>query len=201
MGRFVVFEGGEGSGKSTQARALDRRLSQQGLPVVLTHEPGGTALGAKLRHLVKWGSHVTPQTELLLILAARSQLVKEVIRPALGRGSSVVCDRYTYSTLAYQGYGREMDVGLLTKLNDLVTEGLYPDLVVLLDADPVEGLQRKKGPVDRFEREDLDFHRAVRDGYLQMARDEPERWFVIDASLSRKEIEEQVWGRVSALLP
>ncbi len=198
--RFIVFEGGEGSGKSTQARALHRHLSQRGISSVLTHEPGGTALGAKLRRLVKWSTGVTPQTELLLILAARSQLVAEVIRPALEDGVTVVCDRYAYSTLAYQGCGRGIDPGLLGRMNDLVTGGLYPDLVVLLDVDPEEGLLRKRSPIDRFEREGIEFHRRVRQGYLELAADDPGRWLVVDAGLRRKEIQSRVFEKVQALL-
>lgn len=200
MRLFVVFEGGEGSGKSTQARALVRKLIRLDMPVVLTHEPGGTALGNRLRRWVKWGEHITPQTELLFILAARSQVVAEVIRPALERECTVICDRYMYSTIAYQGYGRGMDLELLTRLNGLVTEGVVPDLVVYLDCGPEEGLKRKRGERDRFEREDRGFHSRVRDGYLKMAAADPERWFVVDASLPRREIQSQIWERVLQLL-
>lgn len=200
MGQFIVFEGGEGSGKSTQAKALARQLLNLGLPVVLTHEPGGTEVGKRLRRWIKWDGGVTPQTELLFILAARSQLVTEVIRPALEEGSIVVCDRYLYSTIAYQGYGRGMDLGLLEPLNHFVTEGLLPDLVVFLDLDPREGLRRRSGGRDRFEREGIAFHQKVRQGYLRMAAAEPERWLVVDASLARNSIRGQVWQRVEQFL-
>jgi len=197
---FIVFEGGEGSGKSTQAKALRRRLLRRGYPVVLTREPGGTPIGNRLRRWVLWGEGLTPQTELLFILAARSQLVAEVIRPALKRGGTVICDRYFYSTLAYQGYGRGMDLGLLQSLNGLVTGGVAPDLVVFLDMDTEEGLERKAGDRDRFEREDMSFHRRVREGYLKMAAAEPERWLVVDASLPRREIGARIWQRVQQAL-
>ena len=197
---FIVFEGGEGSGKSTQAKALRRQLLKLGLSVVFTHEPGGTNLGNRLRRWIKWNGEITSQTELLLILAARSQLVTEVIRPALERGSVVVCDRYAYSTIAYQGYGRGMDLGLLGPLNKFVTGDLLPELVVLLDVDPEEGLKRKSGGRDRFEKEELAFHKRVREGYLKMAAAEPERWLVVNASLAQKKVQEQVWERVQRLL-
>jgi dTMP kinase len=197
---FIVFEGGEGSGKSTQASLLKRRLVKLGLPVVLTREPGGTALGDRLRRWIKWRAEVTPQSELLFLLAARSQLVAEVIRPALAKDAVAICDRYTYSTLAYQGCGRGMDLGLLETLNEFVTEGLVPDLVVFLDMDPVDGLRRKGGQRDRFEREGIAFHQRVREGYLKMAAEDAERWQVVDGSLARNEVREQIWRRVEGLL-
>lgn len=200
MHLFIVFEGGEGSGKTTQANMLRRQLLKLGLPVVLTREPGGTRLGTSLRRWLKWGDGITAQTELLFLLAARSQLVAEVIRPALGKGVIVICDRYAHSTVAYQGYGRGMDSKLLDKLNDFVTQGLLPDLVVLLDVDPGEGLGRLRGGRDRFEREGISFHQRVREGYLKMAAAERERWLVVDATLPKKEIREQIWLRVKRLL-
>ena len=200
MRLFVVFEGGEGSGKSTQAKLLRSKLLKEGYPAVLTREPGGTPIGNRLRRLIKWDSRITIQTELLFILAARSQLITEIIRPALNNESTVICDRYIYSTLAYQGYGRRMDLHLLTSLCNFVTESLLPQLVVLLDMDPEESLSRLREGRDRFEREGLDFHRRVREGYLKLAAAEPERWLVIDASLSRKEIKDLIWQRVERLV-
>ena len=132
---FIVFEGGEGSGKSTQARALRDRLKKVGYKALLTHEPGGTMLGDKLRRWVKWGRDITIPTELFLFLASRSQLIARVIRPALESGDIVVCDRYSYSTMAYQGYGRGIDLNFLESLNSFVTDGLEPDLVILMDLD------------------------------------------------------------------
>ncbi|MEE8471401.1 MAG: dTMP kinase [Dehalococcoidia bacterium] len=200
MRLFIVFEGGEGSGKSTQADVLRRKLLRRGFSVVLTREPGGTPLGNKLRRWIKWSGGITTQTELLFLLAARSQLVTEVLRPALEKGSVVVCDRYAYSTVAYQGYGRGMDLDVIRKLNDFVTEGLQPDLVVFLDVDPEDGLGRKSGERDRFERQEPGFHLRVREGYLKMAAAEPERWLAVDASLPRKDIRELIWQRVERLL-
>jgi dTMP kinase len=197
---FIVFEGGEGSGKSTQARALYSRLRRVGYDVVYTHEPGGTMLGEKLRRWVKWGRDVTIPAELLLFLASRSQLVTKVIRPALEKGSIVVCDRFTASTIAYQGYGRGMDLGLLESLNNFVTDGLAPDLVFLMDLDAEAGLSRKKRKWDAFEREEFIFHQKVRDGYLEIAIADPEKWAVINAELPEVQVEEIIWEQVRDFL-
>ena len=197
---FIVLEGGEGSGKSAQAKALNARLRKLGSNVVVTHEPGGTMLGDKLRRWVKWGKEVTIPTELLLFLASRSQLVTKVIRPALERGDIVICDRFAGSTLAYQGYGRGMDLSLLRTLNDFVTDGLTPDLVLLLDVDVEEGLRRKKRRWDTFEREDFTFHQRVRDGYLEMAAADPKTWVVINSAMPELQVEELIWQKVRDFL-
>jgi dTMP kinase len=197
---FIVFEGGEGSGKSTQAKALEKQLRKLGYPVMHTHEPGGTLLGDKLRRWLKWGRGLTIKTELLLFLASRSQLVSRVIRPALEEGYIVICDRFEPSTFAYQGYGRGMDLGLLATLNGLVTDGLKPDLIVLLDLQAEEGLVRKKIKLDCFEREEVAFHHKVREGYLQMAAAEPERWMVVDATLPEHAVRDIIWKRVEQLV-
>jgi dTMP kinase len=197
---FIVFEGGEGSGKTTQAKALSNRLRRLGFHVVLTHEPGGTLLGNKLRRWVKWGRGVTTQTELFLFLASRSQLLSGVIRPALEKGNIVICDRFDASTFAYQGCGRGMDLDFLKMVNSFITDGLSPDLVVLLDISAEEGLKRKKMKLDVFEREDFLFHQKVRDGYLKMAAADPEHWMVVDASIPKEKIREIIWERVQPLL-
>jgi len=194
---FVVFEGGEGCGKSTQAKMLANRLRRLGFRIVLTHEPGGTLLGNKLRRWLKWGRGVTTQSELFLFLASRSQLVSRVIRPALDRGQIVICDRFDASTFAYQGYGRGMDLALLENLNSFVTDGVRPDLVVLLDLDAEKGLERKRMRLDCFEREEFSFHLRVREGYLQMAASDPDRWLVIDAGLPQEKIGDIIWEKVS----
>jgi len=194
---FVVFEGGEGSGKSTQAKMLANRLRRLGFGIVLTHEPGGTLLGNKLRRWLKWGRGVTTQSELFLFLASRSQLVSRVIRPALDRGQIVICDRFDASTFAYQGYGRGMDLALLENLNSFVTDGLRPDLIVLLDLDAEKGLERKRMRLDCFEREEFVFHCRVREGYLTMAASDPDRWLVIDAGLPQEKIGDIIWEKVS----
>jgi dTMP kinase len=197
---FIVFEGGEGSGKTTQAKALSNRLRRLGFHIVLTHEPGGTLLGNKLRRWVKWGRGVTTQTELFLFLSSRSQLLSGVIRPALEKGSIVICDRYDPSTFAYQGYGRGMDLDFLKSVNSFVTDGFSPDLIVLLDLSAEQGLGRKRMKLDVFEREEFAFHQRVRDGYLKMAAADPEHWMVVDASIPEEKIREIIWERVSQLL-
>jgi len=202
LGLFIAFEGGEGCGKSTQSSLLFKKLEQQNIPAVLTHEPGGTALGNELRKVLKRkrGSSISPQAELFLVAASRVQLVAEVIRPALEEGKVVICDRFTYSTLVYQGYGRGLDVSFVETVNNIATQNLKPDLAILLDISPEQGLARKRSLRDRFELEDLSFHRRVREGYLKMVAAESERWLVIDASLPRGKIAEIIWDRVSKLL-
>ena len=198
MSLFITFEGGEGCGKSTQARALYRRLLRSGVPSLLTHEPGGTPLGSQLRRWLKGENDVDPQTELLLFNASRAHLVSRVIRPALEKGIVVICDRFSDSTIAYQGYGRGLDFALIETVNKIGTQGLRPDLTMLLNLPVEQGLARKRLH-DRFEREGLAFHRQVRQGYMEMARSEPERWLVIDASLPEKEIGRLIWERVEPL--
>jgi dTMP kinase len=197
---FIVFEGGEGCGKSTQAKALEGQLRRLGFKAVLTHEPGGTLLGNKLRRWLKWGRGVTTQTELFLFLASRSQLVTKVIRPALERGEVVICDRFDASTFAYQGYGRGMDLAFLETINSFVTDGLSPDLVILLDLDVEKGLKRKRMRLDCFEREEFAFHHRVRDAYLKLAAADPERWMVIDGSLPEETVRDLIWARVKQLV-
>ena len=203
MGLFITFEGGEGCGKSTQSRLLLKKLERQNIPVVLTHEPGGTSLGNEIRKALKRirDSVVSPQSELLLFAASRAQLVAEVIRPALEEGKVVLCDRFTHSTLVYQGYGRGLDLTIVETVNNIATQNLKPDLAILLDISPEQGLARKRSLEDRFELEDLSFHRRVREGYLKMAAAEPDRWLVVDASLPKGKIAEIIWEKVSQLLP
>ena len=203
MGLFIAFEGGEGCGKSTQSRLLLKKFERQNIRAVLTHEPGGTALGNELRKALKrkGGSFISPQAELFLVAASRAQLVAEVIRPALEEGRVVICDRFTYSTLVYQGYGRGLELSFVEKVNNIATGNLKPDLTILLDISPEQGLARKQSLRDRFELEDLSFHRRVREGYLRMVAAESERWLLIDASLPKAKIAEIIWDRVSKLLP
>jgi len=200
---FIVFEGGEGCGKSTQTGALYRRLSKDGFGAVLTREPGGTKLGERVRrHLKRTGeAQISPLAELFLIATARAQLVSEIIRPELEKGKTVICDRFTPSTLAYQGYGRGLDTDAIRDVNDIATDGMSPDLIVLLDIPVEAGLSRKKSRErDRFESESLAFHSRVRRGYLDLAEADPQRWLVVDGRLPRKAIESAIWERVSALL-
>lgn len=203
MALFITFEGGEGSGKSLQARALYRRLSQLAVPALLTYEPGGTPLGKKLGHWLKWAqdTDISPLTELLLFNASRAQLVIEVIQPSLESGNIVISDRYADSTTAYQSYGRGLDLSMVKATNNAATQGLKPDLTVLLDMPVEEGLARKRFKrQDRFEQEDIAFHKRVRAGYLTLAANDPERWLVVDAAQSKVKIEQIIWQRVSQLL-
>jgi len=203
MSLFITFEGGEGCGKSVQSRALYRQLSQLAIPALLTHEPGGTSLGKKLGRWLKWAkdTDMSPLTELLLFNASRAQLVTEVIQPNLESGITVICDRYADSTTAYQGFGRGLDLEVVKAINDAATQGLKPDLTILLDMPVETGLARKRGRrQDRFEQEDIGFHQRVRDGYLKLAANEPQRWLVIDATQSKAKIAQIIWQRISQLL-
>ncbi len=202
MALFITFEGGEGCGKSTQSRALYRRLARSGVSVMLTREPGGTPLGEHTRRQLKRARNlpISPLAELFLVAAARTQLVREAIRPSLERNITVICDRYTDSTLAYQGYGRGLDLDAIRTVNDIATGGLMPDLVVLLDIPVDVGLARKKTPGrDRFESAGRDFHHRVRRGYRAMARADRKRWLMVDATLSVKEIQVRIWDRVAEM--
>ena len=202
MGLFITFEGGEGCGKSTQAKVLWNKFRQQNIPVVLTHEPGGTPLGNELRRLLKREKtdSISVQAELLLFAASRAQLGSEVILPALKEGKVVICDRFSHSTSAYQGYGRGLDLDLIEMINNWATQNLKPDITILLDTPPEKGLARKRILKDRFELEQMSFHRRVRQGYLEMAASEPERWLVIDAMLPKRKVSRIIWEKVSGLL-
>lgn len=189
---FVVFEGPEGSGKTTQARLAAEYLSDQGVPVVLTREPGGTRFAEAVRRLLldlptEGEDALLPQVEALLFTAARADHVARVIRPALAEGQVVICDRYVASTLAYQGGGRGLDRDRLLAAQALATDSLLPDLTVLLDIPAAEGLVRRFAEatdivaVNRLDREALDFHERVRSTYLELAREDATRWVVIDA--------------------
>jgi dTMP kinase len=194
----------EGCGKTTQSRRLYRRLVRLAVPALLTHEPGVTDLGKKITRLLKWsgGMEISPLAELMLFNASRAELVGQVIRPALEGGKVVVCDRYADSTTAYQGYGRGLDLETIKAVNDTATGELTPDLTILLDMPGEAGLARKAGERDdRFHKETAAFHRRVREGYLKLARAEPERWLVIDATQEKDKIAVIIWQRVSKLLP
>ncbi|MBI4303533.1 MAG: dTMP kinase [Chloroflexi bacterium] len=203
MSLFITFEGGEGSGKSVQSRALYRKLSRLAIPALLTHEPGGTPLGRRLARWLKWAAStdISPLTELLMFNASRAQLVAEVIQPALKAGKVVICDRYADSTIAYQSYGRGLNLETVKAVNSAATQGLKPTLTILLDIPVEEGLARKadKKP-DRFEQENAAFHRRVRQGFLKMAASEPERWLVVDSGQPRARVEQIIWQKVSQLL-
>ena len=203
MSLFITFEGGEGSGKSVQAKALCRRLSRLAIPAILTHEPGVTSLGRKIAHWLKWGKDIgiSPPAELMLFNASRAQLVNEVIKPNLQSGKVIICDRYADSTTAYQSYGRGLDLTMVKTVNEAAVQGIKPDLTILLDMPVEAGLARKKDKKpDRFEQENITFHRRVRQGYLELAEAEPDKWLVIDATQSKDKVAEVIWQKVSQLL-
>lgn len=207
MGQFITFEGVEGCGKTTQIRLLADALESSGKSITLTREPGGCPISDKIRAILldASNSEMTPSAELLLYAAARAQHINEVISPALKRGRIVLCDRFTDATLAYQGFGRGLDLDLITNLNETATGGCRPDLTILMDC-PVEiGLERAVARIEagsaadrnhlreeRFERESLDFHQRVRNGYLKLAADAPERFIVIDGSGTVAEISNRI---------
>lgn len=200
---FISFEGPEGAGKSTQLARLKQRLEQVGQPHVLTREPGGTALGTRVREvLLDPALEIDPLPEFLLYSASRAQLVSRVIRPALARGEWVLCDRYFDSSLAYQGYGRGLALELLRQVTQEATGGLTPDLTFLLDLDPALGLARAaaRGQMDRLEGADLNFHRRVRQGFLELVQQQPQRFVVLDATQTPDELEARIWARLSPLL-
>jgi dTMP kinase len=185
-GRFIVLEGGEGAGKSTHARGLKEWLEQRGRSVVLTREPGGSPLAEAIRGLVlgDWPEGIDARTEALLIFSARAAHLHATVRPALGQGTDVICDRFVDASYAYQGIGRGLGRAWIAELERLTLAGLKPDLVLLLDIDPAVGIQRakKRGDANRFEAETLDFMRKVRAEYLRRAGEDPARYAVIDAA-------------------
>jgi dTMP kinase len=206
-GIFITFEGPDGSGKTTQLELLARHLEARGRKVLCTREPGGTPLAEGIRRLLlkPWPEEVLGITEVFLYAAGRAQHVKFCILPALEAGKVVLCDRFTDSTLAYQSFGRGLSEGLVRQINELATWGLRPSLTLLLDLPPEEGLRRRSpgegGKIpDRLEQEDLTFHRRVREGYLELARQEPGRIKIIDALQPKEEVFRQVWAAVEPLL-
>ena len=207
MGLFITFEGPEGSGKTTQIRLLADWLGEQGREVLTTREPGGTRIGEAIRDVLLSPAHteMCAEAEILLFSAARAQIVRETLQPHLARGGVVLCDRFADSTLAYQGYGRLLDLDTLRQITLFATGGLVPALTICLDLPVVEGLRRKQGgdqaEWNRMERERLDFQERVRRGYLALAAAEPQRWFVLDALREIEVIQAEIRQRVAALLP
>lgn len=196
---FVTFEGVDGSGKSTQARLLAEGLRADGREVVLTREPGGTALGEEVRALLLHGERIAPWAEAALFAAARAQLVDEVVRPALARGADVVCDRYLDSSLAYQGIARGLGVERVLELNLLVTSGLLPDRTFLIQVSPVEAAERRHDEPDRIEREGAGFAEEVDRAYRELARVFAQRVVVVDGARNPQDIAETIRGRVRDL--
>src|SRR5574337_1854699 len=201
-GRFITFEGIEGSGKSTQIVLLANFLTARRIPVTLTREPGGTAIGDQVRRILldPGNTALVPAAELLLYAAARAQHLDELIRPELEAGKIVLCDRFSDATLAYQGCGRGLDRDMIGALDQIVTRGMRPDLTILLDIEAGVGLGRARGRNSsrgleadaRFENEDIAFHERVREGYRELASREPDRFRVVDASAAPEEIQNRV---------
>lgn len=202
---FITFEGPDGSGKTTQVAPLSEFLSQRGYQVLITREPGGTAIGDQIRQVLSdlknTGMH--PRSETLLFLAARAQLVEQVIKPHLADGHIVLCDRYADSTMAYQGYGHQNDLDQINSLINFATGGLNPDLTLLLDVGAEAGLTRKAEGTEwnRLDAYSLEFHERVRQGYAELAQAEPERWVVIDADQPADRVQEMIRQVVQSRLP
>jgi dTMP kinase len=184
QGTFITLEGPEGAGKTTQLKLLSKWLEEQNIEHVITRDPGGTALGKPIRRiLLNSDAPVHPVTELLLYEADRAQNVSEIILPNLNEGKVVFCDRYIDSTIAYQGYGRDIDRKLIDLLNEIATQGLRPQCTILFDIESSAGLARlHPSGHDRLEREAIEFHQKVRNGYLELAKQDPKRWRIIDAA-------------------
>jgi dTMP kinase len=199
-GHFIAFEGGEGSGKSTQARRLAERLGSQ---AVFTFEPGDTALGAELRRLVLDASdlEITDRAEALLMAADRAQHVAEVVEPVLASGRTVVCDRFAGSSVAYQGHGRQLPAAEVEQLSRWAAQGRWPDLIILLEVRPEVAARRLHRSRDRLESAGDAFHRRVHDGYLLQAMEDPDRWAIVDGSASEDEVADAVWQVVSMRFP
>ena len=203
-GKFISFEGIEGTGKSTQARLLYEHLIKKGYIALLTEEPGGTQIGLKIRDLLLSVEHkgMLPLTEMLLYNASRVQHIEDVILPAMQKGAIVITDRFTDSTVAYQGYGRGIDLSIIRSLERTVTAGLKPDITILLDLDVETGLKRNRGinKTDRLELEDVKFHKRVKNGYLKIASKKKKRIKVIDASESMEQVQNKIRKIITGFL-
>jgi dTMP kinase len=203
---FMTFEGSEGCGKSTQAERLAKRLARSGIPYLVTREPGGTPIGESIRELLQFAPHnsgMTPETELLLFEASRSQLVRETIKPALERGVCVIADRFFDSTTVYQGAARSLDRKIVQRLNAFAVGDCVPDITFVLDVDAstAELRMRKPRRADRMEQEPAEFYDRVRKAYRDLAAHEPNRIVLIDGSRDKDLIEHEIWQIVSARFP
>ena len=193
---FITFEGLDGSGKTTQVRLLAARLEAEGVEVVITREPGGTQLGEEIRDLVLHGGGMAPWAEAALYAASRAQHVEELIRPALARGATVLCDRYVDSSVAYQGVARGLGLDRVLELNLAAVGGLMPDLTILIDIESGRAVARMSEERDRIEREDDGFHARAADAYRQLAALFPERYVTVDGTAAPELIAEEIYGAV-----
>ena len=200
MALLIVFEGVEGSGKTTQTQILCDKLESVNQRAITTREPGGTTSGELIRNIILDQEDLTPMSELYLFNAARSLLIEQLVIPQLREEIHVIMDRFIYSTMAYQSYGREIPLQTVKTINEIASHQVVPDVILLLDIPPQKALSRRPDPRDRFEREALDFHTKIRDGYLAMAQENPQDWIVIDADLKPDQIAEIVWGKIQPLL-
>lgn len=199
-GLFITFEGGDGCGKTTQIELLDKYLRGKGFNTLLTREPGAKGLGVKLREiLLNYDGEVSPNCESFLFLADRAQHVDCIIKPALEEGKIILCDRHTDSTVAYQGYGRGLDISRIENLNDIATSGLKPDLTIVLDVDVKTSMQRVGKEKDRMESAGIEFFERVRQGFLEIAKKEPDRVKVINSSDTIENIHKQILELVEKL--
>ena len=198
-GLFIAFEGGDGAGKSTQVALLREAFEAAGRTVTVTRQPGGTELGQQIRDLVLHGDHVAPRAEALLFAADKAHHVEQLIRPALGRGDVVVTDRYTDSSVAYQGAGRDLGAQEIHDLNMWAVDGLVPDLTVIVDVSAQEGRRRRGAVHDRLESEADAFHESIRAHYLAMAQGNPERYLVVDGTRPPEQLHGEVVSRLSAM--
>lgn len=199
-GLFITFEGADGCGKSTQLGLLSKYLTDKGYDVLITREPGAKGLGENIREiLLNYDGEVSDRCEQFLFLADRAQHIDIIIKPALEIGQIVLCDRHTDSTLAYQGYGRGLDINQLKQLNSIATDGLVPDLTFVFDIDTETSMKRVGKDKDRMESAGIEFHKKVRNGYLELAKNEPDRIKVLDATQTIEEIHSQVIDLISQL--
>lgn len=211
MGLFITFEGIEGCGKTTQIKMGGKYLSNKNIPFIITEEPGGTPLGLKIREILlnKHSFEICAESEVFLFSAARAQHVKDVILPALKEKKVVLCDRFSDATIAYQGFGRGLNINFIQQINETSTGQLKPDMTLLFDTPVEVGLKRATDRIsrlkavsreDRFEREEIEFHKKVKEGYLSLAGSEPERFRIIDGTKNILEVHREVCSQISTLI-
>lgn len=202
-GKFITFEGSEGCGKSTQSRLLYEYIQAGGKQIIYLREPGATKISEKIRDILLDAKNqaIVPECEMLLYMAARAQIVGEVIKPALKKGIIVICDRFLDSTLAYQGYGLGMDIGLIRRIGKFTTAGIVPDLTLFLDLPVEHGLKHRQASLDRIEIRSVNYHLRVRKGYLELAKQEPKRIKVVKVEKDKWKTQEKIRQLIAKLIP